>query len=71
MSNFNLKVGGFIRNANQWGEEFKKLRSILLECPLVEDFKWQHPCYTYENKNIVIIQGFKKYCALMFLNSRI
>lgn len=42
------------------------LREIALDCGLVEDFKWMHPCYTFENKNIVLIHGFKNYCALLF-----
>ena len=46
--------------------EFEKLRQIVLDCELNEDFKWKHPCYTFENKNIVLIHGFKEYCALLF-----
>ncbi|WP_028545588.1 YdeI/OmpD-associated family protein [Paenibacillus taiwanensis] len=62
----NAKVDGFIRKAKQWKEEFAKLRTIVLDCGLTEDFKWMHPCYTLENKNIVLIHGFKEYCALLF-----
>ena len=43
-----------------------KLRTILLGCPLAEELKWGKPCYTSENSNVVIIQGFKEYCALLF-----
>lgn len=50
----------------KWKEEFIKLRHIVLDCELTEDFKWMHPCYTYDNKNIVLIHGFKEYCALLF-----
>lgn len=42
------------------------MRTIILDCELTEDFKWMHPCYTYHNKNIVLIHGFKEYCALLF-----
>lgn len=44
------------------------LRDIVLECKLNEEIKWMHPCYTYENKNVVLIHGFKNYCALLFFN---
>ena len=43
-----------------------KLREIVLDCGLTEEYKWMHPCYTYETKNIVLIHGFKEYCALLF-----
>ncbi|RKP51715.1 hypothetical protein D7Z26_16945 [Cohnella endophytica] len=65
-SRMNPKVDGFLRKAKKWKEEYEKLRSIVLDCELTEDFKWMHPCYTFENKNIVIIHGFKEYCALLF-----
>lgn len=62
----NPKVDDFLSKAEQWKEEFKKLRSIVLDCDLNEEFKWMHPCYTFEKKNIVLIHGFKNYCALLF-----
>ncbi|WP_127509447.1 MULTISPECIES: YdeI family protein [Paenibacillus] len=62
----NPKVDGFIRKSKKWKAEYEKLRAIVLDCGLTEDFKWMHPCYTFENKNIVIIHGFKDYCALLF-----
>ncbi|MBB3114177.1 uncharacterized protein YdeI (YjbR/CyaY-like superfamily) [Paenibacillus phyllosphaerae] len=62
----NPKVDGFLRKAKTWKEEFEKLRKIVLDCGLTEDFKWMHPCYTLEDKNIVLIHGFKEYCALLF-----
>ncbi len=62
----NPKVDGFIRKSEKWKAEYEKLRTIVLDCELTEDFKWMHPCYTFENKNIVIIHGFKDYCALLF-----
>ncbi|GLB60498.1 DUF1801 domain-containing protein [Cytobacillus sp. NCCP-133] len=65
-SRTNPKVDEFLSKANQWQVEFKKLRSIVLDCGLTEEFKWMHPCYTLENKNIVLIHGFKEYCALLF-----
>jgi uncharacterized protein YdeI (YjbR/CyaY-like superfamily) len=62
----NLKVDTFLNKANKWREEMTLLRSIILECNLEEDFKWMHPCYTYEGNNIVLIHSFKDYCALLF-----
>ena len=62
----NPKVDGFLRRAKKWQEEMKKLRRISLGCGLTEELKWGKPCYTFQNSNIVIIQGFKEYCALMF-----
>ncbi|PAE16158.1 hypothetical protein CHH91_11040 [Virgibacillus sp. 7505] len=62
----NPKVDVFISKAKQWKDEFINLRDIILDCELTEDFKWKHPCYTLEGKNIVLIHGFKDYCALLF-----
>ncbi|WP_316569495.1 YdeI family protein [Neobacillus sp. YIM B06451] len=62
----NLKVDEFLSKANKWKEEYEKLRGIALDCELYEEFKWMHPCYTFEGKNIVLIHGFKEYCALLF-----
>jgi uncharacterized protein YdeI (YjbR/CyaY-like superfamily) len=65
-STLNRKVDGFINKSKKWKEEYIKLREIVLECELTEDFKWMHPCYTHEGKNILIIHGFKEYCAILF-----
>lgn len=62
----NPKVDGFLRTAERWREEMTKLRGIILACQLTEESKWGHPCYTFDDKNIVIIQGFKEYCAILF-----
>jgi len=62
----NPKVEAFFSKASKWKKEYEKLRSIVLDCELTEDYKWMHPCYTFENKNIVLIHGFKEYCALLF-----
>ncbi|WNB90959.1 YdeI family protein [Bacillus sp. NEB1478] len=62
----NPKVDEFLSKAKKWKEEFEKLRNIILDCELTEEFKWMHPCYTLEKKNIVLIHGFKEYCALLF-----
>ncbi|MED1783554.1 YdeI family protein [Brevibacillus fortis] len=65
-SRTNPKVDEFLSKAKKWKAEFEKLRNIVLECELTEEFKWMHPCYTSEKKNIVLIHGFKEYCALLF-----
>jgi uncharacterized protein YdeI (YjbR/CyaY-like superfamily) len=62
----NPKVDAFLSRAEQWQQEFEKLRSIILDCGLTEELKWGHPCYTFEDKNIVLMHGFKEYCALLF-----
>lgn len=60
------KVDRYIDKIKSWKEETILLREICLECGLDEDFKWMHPCYTFQGKNIVLIHGFKEYCALLF-----
>ncbi|ASS73586.1 hypothetical protein CIG75_00410 [Tumebacillus algifaecis] len=65
-SKLNPKVDEFLSKATKWKEEYEQLRKIVLDCELTEDFKWMHPCYTIEKKNIVLIHGFKEYCALLF-----
>ena len=65
-SRMNPKVDEYLSKATKWKEEYEKLRDIVLECELTEEFKWMHPCYTFEKKNIVLIHGFKDYCALLF-----
>ena len=62
----NPKVDGYLRKAKKWQEEFEKLRMIILDCGLTEELKWGHPCYTFQKSNIVLIHGFKEYCALLF-----
>ena len=59
-------VETYIQKLDQWQEEIKRLRQIVQKTDLEEDYKWKHPCYTYEGHNVVIIQEFKHYCALLF-----
>jgi uncharacterized protein YdeI (YjbR/CyaY-like superfamily) len=66
MHKLNPKVDGYLSRAQKWQEEMKQLRTIILDCPLTEELKWGKPCYTFQDSNIVIIQGFKEYCALLF-----
>ena len=64
----NAKVDAFLSEPRKWLEEFRTLRAIALSCGLTEEFKWGWPCYTLNKKNVVLIHGFKDYCALMFFN---
>ncbi len=67
MNRMNPKVDGYLRKVKKWQEELKELRRIILDCQLNEEVKWRHPCYTFQGKNIVLIHGFKEYCALLFV----
>tara|TARA_R110001632_G_scaffold92043_9_gene196947 strand:+ start:6701 stop:7210 length:510 start_codon:yes stop_codon:yes gene_type:complete len=62
----NPKVDTFLDSLNTWQVELSMLRELIIDCGLTEDFKWMHPCYTFNGKNIVLIHGFKEYCALLF-----
>lgn len=66
MSSTNPKVDFFFNKAKQWKEEYEHLRTIVLSTGLTEELKWGVPCYTNEGKNIVLIHGFKEYCAVLF-----
>jgi uncharacterized protein YdeI (YjbR/CyaY-like superfamily) len=63
----NPKVDFFFTKAKKWNEEFEKLRTIVLDTGLTEELKWGCPCYTFNQSNIVLIHGFKEYCALLFM----
>jgi uncharacterized protein YdeI (YjbR/CyaY-like superfamily) len=67
MNKMNPKVDGFIGKAKKWRDEFEKLRMICLDCGLTEELKWGKPCYRYQTSNIVLIHGFKEYCAVLFM----
>jgi uncharacterized protein YdeI (YjbR/CyaY-like superfamily) len=62
----NEKVSAYIGKVKNWQAEMKALRAMLIEFPLTEELKWGKPCYAFENSNIIIIQGFKEYCGLLF-----
>jgi len=63
----NPEVDIFLRDAKKWQKEFEKLRMIILDCGLTEELKWGVPCYTFQKNNIVLIHGFKEYCAILFV----
>jgi uncharacterized protein YdeI (YjbR/CyaY-like superfamily) len=66
MSEKNPKVDRLLHHVDQWHDEFEALREIVLGCDLTEELKWRQPCYAFEGKNVVLIHGFKEYCALLF-----
>lgn len=63
----NPEVDFYFSKAKKWKEAFGCLRSIVLSCGLTEELKWGCPCYTFQKANIVLIHGFKDYCALLFM----
>jgi uncharacterized protein YdeI (YjbR/CyaY-like superfamily) len=67
MNKMNPKVDGYLRKSKKWQKELQKLRIILLDCPLNEEVKWRHPCYTFQENNIVILGAFKESCVLTFV----
>jgi uncharacterized protein YdeI (YjbR/CyaY-like superfamily) len=66
MSKMNSKVDGYLRGKKEWLAELQKLRAILVDCGLTEEFKWWQPCYTFDGKNVIILHGMKETCALAF-----
>ncbi len=67
MNRHNPTVDRFLERATKWRAEMTLLREIVLEtAALTEDYKWMHPCYTLNGKNVVLIHEFKEYCALLF-----
>lgn len=63
----NPKVDAYLSKATQWQEEFKQLRMLLLDNPLLtEELKWGKPCYSFQESNVALMHGFKEYCALLF-----
>ena len=62
----NPKVDFFFNRASKWQKEFEQLRTIILDVGLTEELKWGVPCYTFQKRNIVLIHGFKDYCAVLF-----
>lgn len=65
-SGTNPRVDWFFDKDTKWQKEFEKLRLLILDCGLTEELKWGCPCYTFENRNIILIHGFKEYCAVLF-----
>ena len=66
MNGHNPKVDAFLKRTKEWQEEFTQLRAIILACDLTEELKWGWPCYSFDGTNVVLMHGFKEYCALLF-----
>lgn len=66
MPELNPKVDAFLAREKRWSSEMSELRKIALSCALTEEMKWGKPCYTLDDKNVVLIHGFKQYCAYLF-----
>lgn len=66
MSKTNPKADWFFNKDTKWQMSYELLREIALGTGLTEEVKWGCPCYTHEGKNVVLIHGFKEYCALLF-----
>ena len=64
----NPKVDEFIQSADKWSAEMAFLRRILLDCLLVETYKWRTPVYMVGSKNSIAISSLKEHCALNFFN---
>ncbi len=62
----NPKVDWYFNKADKWQKELTQLRTIILDCGLIEELKWGVPCYTFQKNNIVLIHDFKEYCAILF-----
>lgn len=62
----NPKVDFFFNKTSKWQQEYALLRKIILQTELSEELKWGCPCYTFQKTNVVLIHGFKEYCALLF-----
>lgn len=60
------KILEYFKKVGRWQLELAKLRQIILDCGLKEEYKWMHPCYTVNGKNVVLIHEFKDYCAILF-----
>ena len=65
-SNPNPAVEWFFDKDTPWQAEYRLLRELALATGLEEELKWGCPCYTQGGKNVVLIHGFKEYCALLF-----
>ena len=67
MNKKNPGVDEFYDSAGQWQAEFRELRKIVLDSPLNEELKWGVPCYSFNGNNVILVHGFRKYCALLFV----
>jgi len=61
------QVDWYFEKDTPWKEAYAILRTIALDSGLTEELKWGHPCYTIKGRNVLLMHGFKEYCALLFL----
>ena len=66
-----MEADWFFTKDTKWQEEYSELRLLVLDCGLIETLKWGCPCYVVEKSNVVLIHGFKNYCALLFMQGAI
>lgn len=59
-------IDEYYNNLKKWKNEAELIRNIFIECDLTEEYKWMHPCYTFDKKNIAVFHDFKEYCAISF-----
>ena len=62
----NPSVDKFFANSTHWKKELSALRKIILDFDLAEELKWNIPCYTFQNANIISLTPLKKSCAMAF-----
>ena len=60
------RIDVFLSKAKTWTAELARLRTILLECGLTEEFKWRSPCYSFESHNVAIMGELKDRCTIGF-----
>ncbi|MEW6434133.1 MAG: YdeI/OmpD-associated family protein [Myxococcota bacterium] len=68
MATTNPRVEFFFKKPSPWQAHYRALREILLSCPVTEELKWGVPAYQADGKNVVLVHGFKAYCAVLFPN---
>lgn len=62
----NKEVEKYLNGLTKWQQELTRLREIVQHSGLREEYKWKHPCYTLDGKNVVLLHEFKNYCAILF-----
>ena len=67
----NKEVKIYFDELKEWKTELTKLRELILECGLKEEYKWRNPCYTDNGKNIVLIGCTKEFCSISFLKGEL
>src|SRR5258707_1158595 len=67
MNKMNPKVDGYVRKIKQWQEELQRLRTIILDTPLIEEVKWRVSVYTLGGKNVLFIGRLKESCVISFV----